>query len=56
MGSIPVIFLLNSQSIRSELNKYDINHRQQNKCYPQRCFLAHFDATLDLSRSEFTCP
>ena len=30
--------------------------RQQNKCYPQRCLLAHFEATLDFSRSEFTCP
>ena len=29
---------------------------QQNKCYPQRCLLAHFEATLDLSHSEFTCP
>ena len=31
-------------------------HRQQNKCYPQRCFLAPFEATLDFTRSEFTCP
>ena len=23
---------------------------------PQRCLLAHFEATLDFSRSEFTCP
>ena len=23
---------------------------------PQRCLLAHFEATLNLSRSEFTCP
>ena len=29
-------------------------HRQQNKCYPQSCVLAHFEATLDFSRSEFT--
>ena len=31
-------------------------HQQQNKCYPQRCFLANFEATLDFSRIEFTCP
>ena len=23
-------------------------HRQQNKCYPQRCFLAHFEAVANL--------
>ena len=26
-------------------------HRQQNKWYPKRCLLAHFEATLDFSRS-----
>ena len=26
-------------------------HRQQNKCYPQRCLLAHFEASLDFSRT-----
>ena len=31
-------------------------HRLQNKWYPQRCLLAHFEAALDFSRSEFTCP
>ena len=31
-------------------------HQQQNKWFPQRCLLAHFEATLDFSRSEFTCP
>ena len=31
-------------------------HRQQNKYYRQRCLLAHFEATLDFSRCEFTCP
>ena len=31
-------------------------HHQQNKCYTQRCLIAYFEATLDLSRSEFTCP
>ena len=31
-------------------------HRQQNTCYLQRCLLAHFEATLDFSRSKFTCP
>ena len=35
------------------IHKY---HRQQNKWYPQRCLLAQFEATLDFSRSEFTCP
>ena len=25
-----------------------MNHRQQNKRYPQRCLLAHFEATLDI--------
>ena len=33
-----------------------VYQRQQNKCYPQRCLLAHFKAILDFSRSEFTCP
>ena len=31
-------------------------HRQQNKCYHQGCLLAHFEVTLDFSRSEFTLP
>ena len=30
--------------------KLTMYHRQQNKCYPQRCLLAHFEATLDFSR------
>ena len=30
-------------------------HQQQNKWYPYWCLLAHFEATFDLSRSEFTC-
>ena len=30
--------------------------QQQNKWYPQKCILAHFEATLDFSRSEFTFP
>ena len=29
---------------------------QQNKCYPQRCLLAHFEANFDCSLSEFICP
>ena len=32
---------------------------QQNKFYPpppQRCLLAHFEATPDFSRNEFICP
>ena len=33
-----------------------MHHRQQNKCYFQWCLLAHFEATLEFSRSEFTCP
>ena len=28
-------------------------HRQQNKCYPQWCLLAHLDVTLDFNSSEF---
>ena len=31
-------------------------HCQQNKWYPHMCLLVHFEATLDFSRSEFTCP
>ena len=31
-------------------------HHQQNRCYPQSCLLAHFEATLDFGRSEYTCP
>ena len=31
-------------------NAYGIN-----KWYPQRCLLAHFEATLDFRYSEFTC-
>ena len=34
--------------------KHFMYHRQQNKCYPQRCLLVHFEATLDFSCSEFT--
>ena len=30
------------------------NH-QQNKWYPQKCLLAHFEDTLNFSSSEFTC-
>ena len=33
-----------------------LQNHQQNKWYPQRCLLAHFEATLDFCRSEFTCP
>ena len=29
---------------------------QRNKWYPQRCLLAHFEATLDFSSNEFICP
>ena len=28
--------------------------QQQNKWYPQRCLLAHFEATLDFSHIELT--
>ena len=42
-------------SILCELN-WRMNRHQQNKCYPQWCLLAHFEGTLDFSRSEFTCP
>ena len=34
----------------------EVYHQQQNKWHPQRCLLAHFEATLDFSRSEFNCP
>ena len=37
-------------------NVEDMCHLQHNKCHPERCLLAHFEATLDFSRSEFTCP
>ena len=31
-------------------------HRQQNKCYPKGVYLiAHYEVTIDFSRSEFTC-
>ena len=33
-----------------------VYHRLQNKCYPQRCLFAHFEATLDFGRIEFICP
>ena len=26
-----------------------IHYRQQNKCYPQKCLIAHFEGTLDFS-------
>ena len=32
------------------------SHHPQNRCYPRRCLLAHFEATLDFILSEFTCP
>ena len=43
-------------NLKTTPNTDILYHRQQNKCYPQRCLLAHFDAALDFSRSEFTCP
>ena len=36
-------------------NARQMHHEQQNKWYPQMCLLAHFDAALNFSRSEFTC-
>ena len=30
-------------------------YQQQNKWYPQMCLLAHFEATNDIIRGEFTC-
>ena len=45
-----------SHSIRSKLNEYDKYHRKQNKFYPEVCSLAHFEAYLDFTRNEFTCP
>ena len=38
------------------LAHFQTSHQQQNEWYPQRRLLAHFEATLDLSRSEFTWP
>ena len=37
-----------SNSPTVSLVDVDTYHRQQNKWYPQRCLLAHFEATLDL--------
>ena len=34
----------------------DMYHQQQNKWYPVRFLLAHFEATLYLNRTEFTYP
>ena len=33
-----------------------VHYHQQNKCYPQWCLLVDFEASVDFSRSEFTCP
>ena len=30
-------------------------YKKQNKWYPERCLLAHFEAIFDFSLSEFTC-
>ena len=30
---------------------FSMHHLQQNKWYPQKCLLAHFEATLDLNRT-----
>ena len=32
------------------------NHKQQNKWYPQMFLFAHFETTLNFSRSQFICP
>ena len=48
--------MLRFRSVTSKKVTRIMYHHQQNKCYPQRCLLAHFEATLDFSRSEFTCP
>ena len=32
----------------------EMYHEQQNKKYPRRCLLVHFEATLDFSHNEFT--
>ena len=52
-------------SIQKQKNlRYEVYNQQQNKWYPQKCIPksvyqkcknAHFEATLYLSRSEFTC-
>ena len=49
--------LLDAGEISSDIISMtdDTNHQQQNKWYPQRSLLAHFEDTLDFTRSEFTC-
>ena len=49
--------LLDAGEISSDIiSMTDEMYRQeQNKWYPQRSLLAHFEDTLDFSRSEFTC-
>ena len=45
-----------SRFIELDTEETPLYHQQQNKWYPQRCLLAHFEAILDFSRTEFTCP
>ena len=49
--------LLDAGEISSDIISMadEMHHQQQNKWYPQRSLLAHFEDTLDFSRSEFTC-
>ena len=51
-----VLFLDICMCFMRTIDASSLYHHQQNKCYPQKCVLAHFEATLDFSRSEFTCP
>ena len=43
------ILHLNFETIKV-LTKHLSHQRQQNKCYPQRCLLDHFEVTLDFTR------
>ena len=42
---VPILFL--SLTVLKLLYRTNMYHQQQNKWYPQRCLLAHFEATLD---------
>ena len=44
------------RSYKSHLKHPMMYHRQQNNCYPQRCLLAYFEATLDFSLNKIYLP
>ena len=54
-----LIFLIQKQDfvdiVYSRMSESSMYHQQQNKWYPQKCLLVHFEAPLDFSRSEFNC-